>query len=77
MTGISTRKYFKFIILPNIKIEVKLENFSAIFSHLTLNAFEIVALIKSRTQPPANVPKIPHTIVIPPNVKSAFFCQKE
>lgn len=26
--------------------------------------------------PPDNVPKIPQTIVIPPNNKSALFCQK-
>lgn len=38
----------------------------------TLKAFEIVESILSRTKPPAKVPKIPHIIVIPPNIKSAL-----
>ena len=44
---------------------------------LTLNALEIVAFMLSRINPPANVPKIPQTIVTPPNNKSALFCQKK
>jgi len=33
--------------------------------------------ILSRNKPPANVPKIPQTIVTPPNNKSALLCQKK
>lgn len=40
----------------------------------TLKAVDIVEFIRSKTRPPAKVPNIPHTIVIPPNVMSAFFC---
>jgi len=43
----------------------------------TLKAFEIVEDILSRIKPPAKVPKIPQTIVIPPNNKSALLCQKK
>jgi hypothetical protein len=42
----------------------------------TLKAFGIVEFILSRIKPPAKVPKIPQTIVIPPKTKSALFCQK-
>lgn len=38
----------------------------------TLKAFEIVDSMRSRTNPPARVPTIPQTIVIPPNIKSAL-----
>lgn len=38
----------------------------------TLKAFEIVDFMRSRMNPPARVPTIPHTIVIPPNIKSAL-----
>lgn len=41
---------------------------------LTLNAFDIVLVMKSRTKPPATVPNIPHTTVIPPNIISALVC---
>ena len=43
----------------------------------TLNAFDKVLVMKSRTKPPANVPAIPQTIVIPPNIKSASVCQTD
>lgn len=39
----------------------------------TLNALEIVAVIRSKIKPPASVPTIPQTIVIPPNIVSASF----
>lgn len=42
---------------------------------ITLKAFEIVALMRSRMKPPDIVPSIPQTIVIPPNIISAFLCQ--
>lgn len=45
-------------------------------TNFTLKAFEIVEVILSRIKPPPNVPKIPQTIVIPPNNKSALLCQK-
>lgn len=45
-------------------------------TNLTLNALEIVAFILSRIKPPDNVPKIPQTIVIPPNNKSALLWQE-
>jgi hypothetical protein len=38
----------------------------------TLKALEIVESILSRMNPPARVPNIPHTIVIPPNIRSAL-----
>jgi hypothetical protein len=37
-----------------------------------LKALEIVESILSRMNPPARVPNIPHTIVIPPNIRSAL-----
>ena len=43
---------------------------------ITLNAFEIVDCILSRIKPPAKVPKIPQTTVIPPNNKSALLWQR-
>lgn len=39
----------------------------------TLKALEIVAVIRSKIKPPASVPTIPQTIVIPPNIVSASF----
>jgi hypothetical protein len=41
----------------------------------TLKALEMVLFTKSRTKPPANVPNIPETIVIPPKIKSASLCK--
>jgi hypothetical protein len=41
----------------------------------TLKALEMVLFIKSRTKPPANVPNIPQTIVIPPKIRSALLCK--
>lgn len=41
----------------------------------TLKAFEIVASMKSKTNPPDNVPTIPQITVTPPNIKSAFSCK--
>jgi len=42
----------------------------------TLKALDTVEDILSRNKPPANVPTIPQTIVMPPNNKSTLFCQK-
>lgn len=42
----------------------------------TLKAFEMLLFMKSRTNPPARVPTIPQTTVIPPNIISASACQK-
>lgn len=42
----------------------------------TLKAFEIVDSILSSRSPPASVPKIPQTIVIPPNMRSALLWQR-
>lgn len=42
----------------------------------TLKALGIVELIWSKIKPPANVPTIPPTIVVPPNNKSASVYKK-
>lgn len=58
----------------------KLENIIHIQHHqgeikLTIKALYIEALKQSSMKPPDNVPKIPQTIVIPPNIISAFSCK--
>ena len=42
----------------------------------TLKALQIVESMKSRTKPPASVPSMPHTTVIPPKIISALFCKR-
>jgi len=46
-------------------------------TEFTLKALGMVEDILSRNKPPANVPKIPQIIVMPPNNKSALLCQKK
>jgi len=43
----------------------------------TLKELEMVEDILSRNKPPANVPKIPQTIVMPPNNKSALLYKEK
>lgn len=49
--------------------------YSKFIFYITLKAFEIVEFIKSKTKPPAIVPSMPQTIVIPPNNISALLCK--
>lgn len=61
----------------NRKFDIRIVNTKTSYLEIfTLNALEIVDEILSRTKPPANVPKIPQSNVTPPNIISAFFCQK-
>lgn len=49
---------------------------TSVVTERSLNAFDRELFMKSRAKPPAKVPTIPHTIVIPPNIISAFVWQQ-